>query len=59
MSNPFTTPFTCTTCGDEGMEIDAFPGPKCMACYSTSAEAQAPISAAELAGMFSGKAVLK
>lgn len=51
-SNPFTTPFTCRDCGHNGMEIESFPGPRCMGCHERKIDGEPPLTATELANLF-------
>lgn len=52
MSNPFTTPFTCTGCGAQGMEIDMFPGVRCIECHSASFDSAPPMTGAQVQAAF-------
>lgn len=51
-TDPFTTPFTCASCGTEGMEIDAFPGKICLTCHAAKVAGQPMPTATEIVNMW-------
>lgn len=54
-TSPFTTPFTCRSCGTSDMEINAFPGDLCLSCYADSDAGRRMPTASELTRMWGGK----
>ena len=45
----------CKTCGNEIAEFSEFPGMLCLDCYAVTPEANAPITARQLARMWGAK----
>lgn len=46
------TPITCTACGTDVDPLEVFPNDVCLPCYRTTPEANAPLSAVEVANLF-------
>ena len=44
----------CAKCGNDTHYLATFPGGICLSCYEKSEEAQRPMSAEEIVGMFKG-----
>ncbi len=43
MGNPFTAPTVCSDCNTEIMQIDAFPGNRCIDCYGVVFDSLPPV----------------
>ena len=52
MSNPFTTPFVCSDCVGEGMQVDMFPGGRCLDCHARRVDGSPLPTATDIVNMW-------
>jgi hypothetical protein len=50
-----SAPATCADCSATVHPLEVFPGPRCLACWSVTPEANAPMSARQLAQMWGAR----